>query len=458
MKNVIKKIRCAIYTRKSTEEGLDMEFNSLDAQRESCAAYIMSQRQEGWVALDGSYDDGGFSGGTMDRPALNRLVEDIKRGFVDTVVVYKVDRLSRSLTDFAKLVDLFDQHKVSFVSITQQFNTTTSMGRLTLNILLSFAQFEREVIGERIRDKLAASKRKGMWMGGVTPYGYEVRDRNLHILEQDAASVRAIFNSYLSLKSVSLVTEEMRKRGVVSRRRSARNGRNYGGTPFDRGSIYKILNNPIYTGKISHKGTIYDGRHPPLVTQEVWDKVHAMLQESPRMRKPSTARKSRAVLCGVLKCGGCMSSMTPTHTTKAGGKMYRYYSPTHYIKGRCKACAIKRIAARDIENLVLSEMQAIFQAPEMILDVWRTALKEDGGITASDIQTALADIASVWGELFPKEQERLIQLMLETVVVYPDAVDMRFRAAGLANLVRSLDQHNARLEASDDDATRIAAE
>ncbi len=458
MKNVIKKIRCAIYTRKSTEEGLDMEFNSLDAQRESCAAYILSQRQEGWVALNGSYDDGGFSGGTMDRPALNRLIDDIKRGLIDTIVVYKVDRLSRSLTDFAKMVDLFDQHKVSFVSITQQFNTTTSMGRLTLNILLSFAQFEREVIGERIRDKFAASKRRGMWMGGVTPYGYEVRDRNLYIMEEDAASVRLIFDSFLSLKSVSLVAEEMRTRGVVSRRRLTRNGRRYGVTPFDRGSIYKILNNPIYIGKIPYKGEIYDGRQPPIVTQAVWDDVHALLRDSPRMRKPTTTRKSRAVLCGVLKCGGCMSSMTPVHTTKPGDKMYRYYSPTHYLKGRCKAFAIKRIAAGEIENLVLTEMQTIFLAPEMILDVWHATIKEGGDMKASEIQAALSNLAPVWAELFPKEQQRLINLMLETVVIYPDAVDMRIRAAGLINLVQALDQHNTRLEASHDDATRIAAE
>lgn len=458
MTTAIRKVRCAIYTRKSTEEGLDMEFNSLDAQREACAAYIASQRHEGWVALDGSYDDGGFSGGTMDRPALSRLIEDIRRGQVDTVVVYKVDRLSRSLTDFAKLVDLFDQHKVSFVSITQQFNTTTSMGRLTLNILLSFAQFEREVIGERIRDKFAASKRKGMWMGGVTPLGYEVRDRHLHVHEEDARSVRLIFDSFLALKSVSQVTTEIRRLGVVSRRRLTRTGRAYGGTPLDRGSVYKILSNPIYIGKVRHQGQLYDGRHPAIISQKVWDEAHALLQESPRLRAATTVRKSVAPLCGVLKCGGCMSSMTPVHTKKPDGKLYRYYSATRYLKGGCKACEIKRVSAREIESLVLAELQTIFMAPEMLLDVWRAAARQDDSIKTSDVQEALADLVPVWSELFPKEQERLIKLMLESVVVYPDAVDVRVRASGLSGLVRALKQHQQRLETANDLASHLTAE
>jgi DNA invertase Pin-like site-specific DNA recombinase len=453
-----RKVRCAIYTRKSTEEGLDMEFNSLDAQREACASYIASQRHEGWIAIDGFYDDGGFSGGTMERPALSRLIEDIKLGLVDTIVVYKVDRLSRSLTDFAKLVDVFDQHKVSFVSITQQFNTTTSMGRLTLNILLSFAQFEREVIGERIRDKFAASKRKGMWMGGVTPLGYEVRDRNLHIRDEDARSIRIIFESFLSLKSVSQVTTEIRQLGIVSRRRMTRTGRAYGGAPLDRGSVYKILNNPIYIGKIRHHGQLYDGRHPAIISQEVWDRAHELLQDSPRLRAPNEKRKSPAVLCGVLKCGGCMSSMTPVHTKKPDGKLYRYYSAIRHLKGGCGHCEVKRVPAREIEALVLLELQTIFMAPEMILDVWRAAVRQDDSVTTADVHDALTDLFPVWNELFPKEQERLIGLMLDSVVVYPDAVDLRLRASGLSGLVRALNQHKQRLETASGPAPHIAAE
>jgi site-specific DNA recombinase len=453
-----RKTRCAIYTRKSTEEGLDMEFNSLDAQREACESYIASQRHEGWLRLDDSYDDGGWSGGSMDRPALKRLISDIERGLVDTVVVYKVDRLSRALSDFAKLIDMFDTHKVTFVSVTQQFNTTTSMGRLTLNILLSFAQFEREVIGERIRDKFAASKRKGIWMGGVTPLGYEVRERQLHVHDEDARAVRLVFDSFLMLKSVARVAHELPALGVASRARVTRTGRSFGGTPLDRGAVYKILNNPIYIGKIRHKDKVYDGRHEPIITQEVWDRAHELLRDSPRQKSPSSKRKSHAPLTGVLKCGGCMSSMTPVHTRKEGGKLYRYYSATSYLKGGCKTCPIKRIAAREIEAVVVSQLQAVFASPEMIMGVWKEASRQDRSIDDHAIRDALSDLVPIWNELFPKEQERLIALMLEKVVVYPDAVDIRVRADGLESIVRELDRQKKRLEDGYDHAPHIAAE
>jgi site-specific DNA recombinase len=440
------RIRCAIYTRKSTEEGLDMEFNSLDAQREACESFIDSQRHEGWLLVPDYYDDGGFSGGSMERPALNRLVQDIEKGMVDTVVVYKVDRLSRSLADFAKLIDLFDQNKVSFVSVTQQFNTTTSMGRLTLNILLSFAQFEREVIGERIRDKLAASKRKGMWMGGVTPLGYEVRDRHLHIREEEAKQVRTIFDLFLMLKSVTRVARELPDHGIVSRRRVSRNGRAFGGTPLDKGAIYKILSNPIYIGKIRHKQEVYDGRHEGIIDQVTWDKVRTLLAESPRTRSVATKRRTRAVLCGVLKCGGCMSSMTPVHTRKKGGKLYRYYAAVNYQKGRCGTCPLKRIPAREVEAVVINQLQAILETPETVVSVWREAARLGDGISEMEVRDALTDIYPIWNELFPKEQERLLHLMLDAVIVHPDHVDIRVRADGLTSLTRELDQQKQRLE------------
>ena len=253
MSTTTPKKRCAIYTRKSTEEGLDMEFNSLDAQREACESYIASQKHEGWFQLPDYYDDGGFTGGNMDRPALKRLMEDIKSGLIDTVVVYKVDRLSRSLADFAKLIDLFDEHKVSFVSVTQQFNTTTSMGRLTLNILLSFAQFEREVIGERIRDKLAASKRKGMWMGGVTPMGYVVKNRELVIEPDEAEGIRKIFDLFLMTKSPTEMAKMLPRMGVLSKKRTTKNGRVIGGKALDKGGLYKILQNPSISEKSNIK-------------------------------------------------------------------------------------------------------------------------------------------------------------------------------------------------------------
>jgi site-specific DNA recombinase len=266
-------IRCAIYTRKSSDEGLEQEFNSLDAQREACGAYIVSQRHAGWIALSDMYDDGGLSGGTMERPALKRLLEDIQAGKVQIVVVYKVDRLTRSLADFAKIVDIFDAHNASFVSVTQQFNTTTSMGRLTLNMLLSFAQFEREIAGERIRDKIAASKRKGMWMGGNVPLGYDVRDRKLIINEADAATVRVIFRRYAGLGSVALLRAELDLLGIVSKRREGAGGELSGGKRFSRGALYLMLQSWLYRGNVARKEKIYPGQHQAIIESELWQTV-----------------------------------------------------------------------------------------------------------------------------------------------------------------------------------------
>src|SRR5580704_13883921 len=271
-------VRCAIYTRKSSEEGLEQSFNSLQAQREACEAYIVSQRHEGWQGIRTHYDDGGFSGGNLDRPALKQLLEDITAGKIDTVVVYKIDRLTRSLMDFSKIIEIFDKQKASFVSVTQQFNTTTSMGRLTLNVLLSFAQFEREVTGERIRDKIAASKRKGMWMGGLVPLGYEVHQRQLVVVESEATTVRHIFQRYCEVGSVRLLKGELDRDGLHSKLRVARNGSRSGSQSFSRGALYTLLRNPIYIGEVRHKGTRYPGQHEPIVARLLWDKVQELLQ------------------------------------------------------------------------------------------------------------------------------------------------------------------------------------
>src|SRR5215472_13263500 len=271
------KVRCAIYTRKSSEEGLEQEFNSLQAQREACEAFITSQRHEGWVCLRAGYDDGGFSGATMDRPALRRLLADITAGRVDIVVVYKIDRLTRSLADFAKIVEILDTRGASFVSVTQQFNTTTSMGRLTLNVLLSFAQFEREVIGERIRDKIAASKRKGMWMGGVLPLGYRVENRKLVVVDREAETVRSIFRFYAELGSVRLLKNDLDARGINSKAWTSASDRITGGKPFSRGALYLILQNRTYLGEIVHKGQPHPGEHAPIIDQPLWDAAQAQL-------------------------------------------------------------------------------------------------------------------------------------------------------------------------------------
>ena len=287
------RVRCAIYTRKSSEEGLEQEFNSLQAQREACEAFISSQRHEGWVCLPACYADGGFSGATMDRPALQRLLADIAAGRVDIVVVYKIDRLTRSLADFAKIVEILDARTASFVSVTQQFNTTTSMGRLTLNVLLSFAQFEREVIGERIRDKIAASKQKGMWMGGVPPLGYRVQDRKLVIVESEAELVRAIFRRYAELGSVRLLKEELKARGIGSKSWTSASGRLRGGKPFSRGALYLILRNRLYRGEIGHKGQSHLGEHTPIIDPPLWDAVQAQLASNAAVRNGTRTRQRR---------------------------------------------------------------------------------------------------------------------------------------------------------------------
>ena len=294
----VRALRCAIYTRVSTEHGLEQEFNSLDSQREASEAYIKSQAHEGWRCLPGRYDDGGFSGGSMERPALQRLLGEIRSRRIDVIVVYKVDRLTRSLTDFAKLVELFDAHGVSFVSVTQAFNTTTSMGRLTLNVLLSFAQFEREVTGERIRDKIAASKKKGIWMGGVVPLGYRVENRALHIFEDHASLIRRLFASYLELGSVSALKCRLDAAALHVPERIDGAGRRCGGKPFSRGHLYKILSNPIYIGQLSHRGQTYIGQHPAIVEQATWDNAQAQLASHTHRRAARRARGSRrAPLC-----------------------------------------------------------------------------------------------------------------------------------------------------------------
>ncbi len=315
---------CAIYTRKSTDERLDMEFNTLDAQRESCKAYITSQKSEGWTASKDYYDDGGFSGGSLERPALMRLMGDIKAGKIQTVVVYKIDRLTRSLTDFSKLVEVFDAHDVTFVSVTQSFNTTTSMGRLTLNVLLSFAQFEREVSGERIRDKIAASKAKGMWQGGRAPFGFDIGDRRLIVNDTDAPIAKHIFELYLELGFLRKLTDTLKQRKIKSRVRISQKGVQYGGHYFSRGALHSILTNPVYIGKIRHIDKIHDGLHDAIISQELWDAVQDLLQNHAPDDRGKKKQKHRNLLTGLI-FDESDSPYTPVFTNKGNGKRYRYY-------------------------------------------------------------------------------------------------------------------------------------
>ena len=341
--------RCAIYTRKSSEDGLEQEFNSLDAQREACLAYIASQRHEGWKALPTRYDDGGFSGGTLNRPAVQQLLADIRAGRVDLVVIYKVDRLTRSLADFAKLVEIFDAHGVSFVSITQHFNTTTSIGRLTLNMLLSFAQFEREVTGERIRDKIAASKRRGMWMGGPLPLGYDVRDRKLVINDAEAETVRHIFRSYRELGSVRLLAQRLGDEGIRSKLHRKADGSTWGGKPLSRGALYLMLQNRLYRGEISHKGAVYPGEHAAIVDATLWDTVQQQLTEH-RVNGSDRPKGTMPNLLAGLLHDETGDRLVPSHAVKSG-KRYRYYVSARLIPAsRTDAPDGMRVPAAEVES------------------------------------------------------------------------------------------------------------
>jgi DNA invertase Pin-like site-specific DNA recombinase len=420
------KLRCAVYTRKSSEEGLDQEFNSLDAQREACEAYVTSQKSEGWVLLPDRYDDGGVSGGTLDRPALRRLVKDINAGLVDVVVVYKIDRLSRSLSDFSRLVDIFEANTVTFVSVTQSFNTTTSMGRLTLNILLSFAQFEREVSGERIRDKIAASRRKGMWMGGVPPMGYRVDKRKLVIDEQDAATVRMIFERFVAIGSATVLAQALRSEGVTTR----------SGRPIDKGSLYKLLNNRTYVGEAVHKGQSYPGEHEALIARELWNKVHSILAVSPRLRAGRTRKQTPALLKGLIFAADG-SAMSPTHTRKSG-KLYRYYVAQSVLKQGPAACPVGRVPAAEVEEAVIGQVRELVRTPEVIARTWAAARKLDPAITEREVRDALVTLDPLWEALFPTEQARIVNLLVERVDVRADYLEIRLRTEGLTTLTSEL--------------------
>lgn len=355
-------IRCAIYTRKSTEEGLDQDFNTLDAQRESAEAYIKSQKHEGWEVAPESYDDGGYSGGNLERPAFKRLFADIEAGKINCVVVYKVDRLSRSLLDFARIMAVFDRHKVAFVSVTQQFNTATSMGRLVLNVLLSFAQFEREIIGERIRDKIAAQRRKGKWGGGTPVLGYDVDRSNpspkLAVNPHEAKQVVAIFELYLKLGSVLPVVRELEARGWINKVWKTKKGTPRGGKPYDKSSVYGMLTNSIYVGRIKHKGADYAGEHPPIVDAELFERVQNLLKRNGRAGVATTRKGNGTLLKGLLCCQACGRIMVHTFTNR-GVKRYRYYTCTHAIhRGRDK-CPSGSLPASEVEQLVVRQVRTI---------------------------------------------------------------------------------------------------
>ena len=420
------KVRCAIYTRKSSEEGLEQDFNSLDAQREACAAYILSQASEGWSQLPALYDDGGISGGTLERPALQRLLADIAAGSIDIVVVYKVDRLTRSLLGFARLVEAMDKAKVSFVSVTQSFNTTTSMGRLTLNMLLSFAQFEREVTAERIRDKIAASKAKGMWMGGVVPIGYRANGRTLAIDEDHAQLIRKLFDRYLDVRNVRLLAAQLSEQGIHVPKRMTGTGRDLGGKPFTRGQIYKILSNPIYIGKICHKGEIYEGQHDAIVDRETWDKVQTQLEANTQGEQKSRTAQSPTLLAGkVFDSQG--NPLIASHATK-GAKRYRYYISKGGEGDIAEGRRTLRIPALELEKVVC---KAVATEVEQPLDL----LAKAGVEPTPDTVAILRDRAANLARRLQKRERAAVRKCIERVAIGSAQVSVELAANDLCSLL-----------------------
>ena len=436
------RLRCAVYTRKSSEEGLDQDFNSLHAQREACEAFIKSQVGEGWSVIETQYDDGGFSGGTMERPALQRLLSDIEAGRVDIVVVYKVDRLTRALSDFAKMVEIFDARGVSFVSVTQQFNTTTSMGRLTLNVLLSFAQFEREVTGERIRDKIAASKKKGMWMGGHVPLGYEARDRSLVINPVEAKTIRSIFRLYLEHGCVDKLKAAADAQGLRSRVRTRLDGATTGGGSFSRGHLYAILQNPIYIGQIAHKGRTYPGAHEAIIDAETWEAVQIQLAANRKARRNGTNAKEPSLLAGILfDADG--QPLTPSHAVK-NGKRYRYYVSRHLIAGEHSKGRGWRIPAGQIETVVRDELCGMFSTKARLLD----ALGE-GMDDAHSVASALEEGRRLGANLraaSPSEGKEMLADLLSRIVIEVDCIKLVISCTGLRPMLGCSGEHRKSYE------------
>ncbi len=387
---------------------------------------MASQRAEGWVLVPDRYDDGGISGATLERPSLKRLLADIEANKVDVVVVYKIDRLSRALLDFAKLVEVFDRNAVTFVSVTQFFNTTTSMGRLTLNILLSFAQFEREVIGERICDKFAASRRKGIWMGGWAPLGYDIKDRKLLVNEREADLVRSIFMRFARGIPPRQLIEALAKEGALNKQ----------GKPIDKGYLYRVLNNRVYLGEAVHKGTSHLGEHDPIIAPNLWDQGHALIDPNPPARAKRQLGRTPALLKGLI-FGPTGAAMTPTHTRK-NGKLYRYYVATDLNRTGSTACPIRRVPAAQIEAVVIAQIRTMVQTPEILVATWRAARKTIKGLTEREVRDELSRFDALWAELFPAEQARIVQLLVDRVDIAENGADITLRTEGLTSLMQDL--------------------
>jgi site-specific DNA recombinase len=440
--------RCAIYTRKSSEEGLDQAFNSLDAQREAAEAYIASQRHDGWQVTATRYDDGGFSGGNTARPALARLLADVEAGLIDAVIVYKVDRLSRSLLDFTRLMAAFDAKKVSFVSVTQQFNTGTSMGRLVLNVLLSFAQFEREIIAERTRDKLSAMRRKGMWAGGLPPLGYDIdpATKRLVVNADEAARVRGIFSLYREHGALLPVVEILRDRGWANKQTATRKGVVRGGKPFDRGSLYRLLTNVVYAGRVAHRGQTHDGEHDAIIPAAEFADVRSHLSRNGKTGGAVVRNRYGAILKGLLRCSACDAAMTPTHTQKKD-KRYRYYVCSAAQKNGHKTCPAKMVPAAAIEGFVVERLKGIGRDPSLVRETATAArhqakarlqeLDGDRRVAERDLRAARAEIRGLSGKIVGDTTGLVLQRLAE---VQATTVGLEKRLAEIAAEVAQAEQ------------------
>jgi site-specific DNA recombinase len=422
-------VRCAVYTRKSTEDGLEQEFNTLDAQRAAAEAYVQSQAAEGWTCLPERYDDGGFTGGNMDRPALQRLLADIRQGKIDAVLAYKVDRLSRSLLDFAKMMEVFEAHRVSFVSVTQQFNSATSMGRLVLNVLLSFAQFEREIISERTRDKVAATRRRGKWAGGTPLLGYDLDPRGARLLVNDAEAekVRAVFGLYLEHRALLPVVQELNRRGWTTKRWVNRGGQERGGRPFDRTNLYRLLTNVVYAGRVRYKDEVHGGEQPALVDADTWHKVQAQLREHGQSGGGPQRHTGGFLLRGLLRCAPCGAAMTPAHTRR-GSRRYRYYTCVRAQKRGWDQCPSKAVPAGPIERFVVEQLR---NAGNDVAEAERS-----GG----DARATPEAFDAVWPTLTPERQAQLLGRLVQGVAYDGgrQTVAISFRAIGRQALADEL--------------------
>jgi site-specific DNA recombinase len=426
-------LHCAIYTRKSSEEGLDQTFNSLDAQREACEAFVLSQRHEGWCVAPSRYDDGGYSGGNIERPALKKLLEDVEAKKIHVIVVYKVDRLTRSLSDFAKIVEALDSRNVSFVSVTQQFNTTSSMGRLTLNVLLSFAQFEREVTGERIRDKIAASKKKGMWMGGLVPLGYDLEGRKLLPNPKQAALVCKIFAYYLELGCVSKLALRLASENLRSKTWTTRSGKRLGGNLFARGALYGLLRNRLYVGEIRHRDQWYPGEHPGIVPRELWEEVQAKLTSNSKDRRNRVTEHSASLLTGLIE--DAQGNRFTTSFTIKNGRRYHYYGSQAAMKnGAGKSEPPQRLPAYEIESRVKERICAFLKSDSDLFDELSDI--EDNPSATQQLRNAANTLTGRWPSLHPKELKRLLALILHRVVVHDSYIEIMIGKTALREVLK----------------------